>query len=171
MAAINELLDNLEDYLENAKSFPFSSKISVEKEVLLDIIAEMRLSLPNEIRQAQRIISDYDKIIKEANDKAMSIIHSSEKQCEKMANDHEVYKKALEKANEVLDEAKQSARDVRLNAISYADEILSKTETVLKEAMIAFDKENRNIDDHFSNLINLLYRNRKELKGEENDDN
>lgn len=169
MAAINELLDNLEDYIESAKSLPFSSKISVEKETILDIISEMRLNLPNEIRQAQRIISDYDKIIKEANDKAKNIIINSEKQCERLVNDHEVYKKALEKANELLEEAKENARDARSNAMRYADEMLAKTETILKEAMIAFDKETRNIDDHFSNLINVLYKNRKELKGEEID--
>lgn len=169
MESLVDYLDMIEDILESAKSFPFSNKISVDKENLLDIIGEIRLNMPNEIRQAQRIISDHDKIIKEANDKALLMIKEAERQCEKMANDHEVYKKAVEKANELLDEAKQSARDVRINAMCYADEILSKTETMLKEAMISYEKETRAIDDHFSSLIEILYRNRKELKGEGSD--
>jgi HrpE protein. len=168
MESLIDYLDMLEDTIESAKSLPFSSKVSVDKENLLDIIGEIRLNMPNEIRQAQRIISDHDKIIKEAQDKAISMINEAHRQCEKAANEHEIYKKAIEQANELLDEAKQSARDVRLNAMSYADEILSKTETMLKEAMLSFEKQTRSIDDHFSNLIEVLYRNRKELKGENN---
>lgn len=163
---LNDYLDALEDMLENAKTFPFSNKISVDKEEIMDIINEIRLNSPNEIRQAQRIIADHDKIIKEAQDKAKLIFKDAERQCDKMANEHEIYKHAIAKANELLDEAKQSARDVRVNAMSYAEEILSKTETMLKEAMISYEKETRAIDDHFANLIEILYRNRKELKGE-----
>ena len=143
MESLIDYLDMLEDTIESAKSLPFSSKVSVDKENLLDIIGEIRLNMPNEIRQAQRIISDHDKIIKEAQDKAISMINEAHRQCEKAANEHEIYKKAIEQANELLDEAKQSARDVRLNAMSYADEILSKTETMLKEAMLSFEKQTR----------------------------
>lgn len=166
MTAIVDYLDKIEDILEEAKSFPFSSKIHVDKDDLLDILGEIRLNLPNEIRQAQRIIDEYDKIIQEAKDRGSAMIKDAEKQCEKLSNEHEVYVLAVQKANALMDEAKQSARDVQMNAMSYADNILSRTETMLKEAMISYDKQTRTIDDHFSNLIETLYRNRKEIKGE-----
>ena len=171
MASTNALidyLDILEDIIESARSLPFSNKISLEKEKLLDVISEMRLNVPNEIRQAQRIVSDHDSIIKEAKEQALRMIDEAEKQREKLANEHEVYKKAIEQADELVSEAKQTAREMRLSAMSYADDILSKTETMLKETMLSFDKQTRNIDDHFTKLIEILYLNRKELKGENN---
>lgn len=165
MESLTDYLDALEDIIETSRAFPFSSKISIDKESVTEIISEMRLNMPNEIRQAQRIISDHDKILKDAEAQAISMIKDAEHQCEKMANEHEIYKKAIEQANELLDEAKQSARDVRLNAMSYADEILSKTETIIKESMVLFNKETRKVEDHFASIIEILYSNRKELNG------
>ena len=77
--ALIDYLDMLEDKIESARALPFSNKISIEKESLLDIISEMRMNIPNEIRQAQRIIFDHDNILKDAKEQAVRIISEAEK--------------------------------------------------------------------------------------------
>ena len=169
MKAIDEILDELEEYIEQAKNLPFSAKISLDKETVLSLINELRLNLPNEILQAKRIIGDYDRIIKEAEIKASDLIKNAYAQSGEMIGEHEIYIKAVAKANELMEEAKQSARDVRKNAIIYADELISRLETVLKEAMITYQKQSRMAEDCFSQLLNTLYKNRRELKNENGD--
>ena len=66
-----------------------------------------------------------------------------------------------------VEEAKKMARDIRINARVYAEEIMSKLETVLKEAMISYQKQDRLVEDCFSQLISALYESKKNLNGED----
>lgn len=168
MESLEENLDMLEDIIESAKCSIFSKKVLLDKKKLLDIIKNMRLAVPSEILHARRIVENHNRIINEANDFSKTVMLETEKKCERIARDHEVYKKATSQANELLDKAKTNANEIRASAISYADDILSKVETILKENMMCFSKENRIIEEHFSKLIEAIYRNRQELKSNDN---
>lgn len=165
MESILDYLDMLEDLLESSKSAPFSNKISIDKEQIYDIMSEMRMNLPVEMRQAQRIIEDHDKIIAEAKSKAAHIIKEAEVHAQELADEHEVYKIAVEQAKSLMDETKKSARDMRLSAIDYADEILSKTENAIRESMSSLNIQYRTVEDSFTETIEVLYSNRQELRG------
>lgn len=165
MESIMDYLDMLEDVLDNSKNVPFSTKVSVEKEKLFDIINEMRMNIPNEVRQAQRIIEDHDKIINEAKNKASAIIKEASIQAHDLADEHEIYKLAMEQAQELMEDAKKNSREMRLNSMDYADEILLQTETSIREALSSLDKYYREIEDDFIKTINILYSNRQELRG------
>ncbi|MDR1065946.1 MAG: ATPase [Clostridiales bacterium] len=165
MDSLLDYLDMLEELLENSKSAPFSSKISVDKEQIFDILGEIRMNLPVEMRQAQRIIEDHDKIIAEAKSKADDIIKESAVIAQEKADEHEVYKIAVEQSREVVDEAKKTSRDMRMSAVEYADEILSKTENAVRDAMENLVRHSREIEDSFSETIDVLYSNRQELRG------
>ncbi len=165
MESLLDYLDMLEDLLENSKSAPFSNKISVDREQIFDIMSEIRMNLPIEMRQAQRIIEDHDKIIAEARSKAEHIIREGEVRAQQLADEHEVYKMAVEQSNQLIDEMKKKARDMRLNALDYADEILSKTENAIRETMSSLNGQYRTIEDSFMETIEVLYSNRQELRG------
>ena len=165
MESLQEYLDMLEDLIEGSKTMPFSNKVSLDKEQVFDLISEMRLNLPNEIRQAQKIIEDHDRIIADAKNKAGSIIKEAEHRSQEMADEHSIYKMAVEQARELMDETKKSARDMRVSAIDYADEILQKTENAVRESMSSLNLQYRAIEDSFSETIEVLYANRQELRG------
>ena len=167
MKPVDEILDEIEEYLDRSRTLPFSSKISVNKEDLLNWVNEIRLNLPNEILQAKRIVSDHDRIIKTAQNKAGEIEKIAHSQAEKLLMEHEIYRQAQSKGSEIVEEAKKMARDIRINARVYAEEIMSKLETVLKEAMISYQKQDRLVEDCFSQLINALYESKKNLNGED----
>lgn len=165
MESLLDYLDAIEDILDTSKSVPFSNKISVEKERIFDIISEIRLNLPNEIRHAQRIIEDHDKIINEAKARAAGIIKESEGEAKTLTNNHEIFRRATEQASEVIEETKRNARDMRLNAMDYADEMLEKTESMIREAMENMEQQYKIMLDYFAQTIDVLYENRQQLRG------
>ncbi|MCL2461655.1 MAG: ATPase, partial [Defluviitaleaceae bacterium] len=72
--SLMDFLDELEELVESCKSVPFSNRVAVEKDRILDIVRDIRLNIPVELRQAQRILDEHDKIVNEANVKASSIL-------------------------------------------------------------------------------------------------
>lgn len=158
-------LDAIDDVLEDSKPVPFSGKFSVDKNKVFDILDEIRLNMPNEIHKAQRIISEQEKIIQESKNKASQIIREAEEKASKLISEHEVYKHALQEANEAIEESKKISKDMRLNAMDYADEILAKTEEIVKELYDKISAENKVTDEFFNKTIDILYSNRMELKG------
>jgi vacuolar-type H+-ATPase subunit H len=165
MKALLNYLDDIEDILENSKSVPFSNKVSVEKERIYDIIGEIRLELPHEINQAQRIIDDHDKIINDAKNRGKDIIRDAEEDSKMYVNEHEIVRRANDEADIILEEARRDARDMRLNAMDYADEMLKKTEDSIQEAMRNMEIHYKMMLDYFQETINVIYENRQQLRG------
>jgi vacuolar-type H+-ATPase subunit H len=168
MESLLDYLDILEDLLDNSKTMPFSNKISVDKERIFDIIKDIRLNLPNEIRQAQRVIEEHDRYVSEAKREAANIIKEAEVSARQMTSSHEIYKSATEQAAEVIDETNKKARDMRLNAMDYADEILAKTEQIIHAVQDNLREQHESMALHLSETIEILYANRQELRGGKN---
>ncbi|MCL2373437.1 MAG: hypothetical protein FWC78_08575 [Defluviitaleaceae bacterium] len=165
MDALLDLLDEIEEVLEKSKSLPFSNKISVEKERILDVLNEIRLSMPDDIRHAQRIISDRDKILAEAEHDANGILEIAESDAQLKTSQHEIFRRASDEATKIIDIAKSDAREMRLNAIDYADEQLEKAEGKLREYMQNLDTQHKKIMNYYSDLLDVIYSNREELRG------
>ena len=165
MEALLDYLDEIEDVLDSSKAVPFSNKISVEKERIFDIISEIRLHLPTEIRQAQRIIEEHDKVINEAKNKAAAMLKEAENEAKNLTNSHEIYKRANEQASEFIEETKKNAQDIRLNAMDYTDEMLEKSESMIKETMQNMEQQYKYMMEYFSQTIDVLYDNRQQLRG------
>lgn len=165
MDSMLDYLDMLEDLIEGGKAMPFSSKVSLDKDQIFDLLADMRLNLPNEIRQAQKIIDDHDRIINDSKSKATAIIREAEERAQEMVYEHEIYKRAEEEARDLIEETRRSVREMRSSTMEYADEILSGTEEHIREAMANMNLLNRAIEDSLGQTIELLYNNRQELRG------
>ncbi len=160
-----EYIDELEDILDAGRGRPFTSKISIDKEKAYDIIGEMRLNLPQEIRQAQKIIEDHDRIIEDAKNKATSIIKEAEMRADEITGDHEIYKLATEAAEKLVDEAKKYSRDVRIGTMNYVEEILTKTEKVVKLTLENVSKSFRDAEDDLNNTVGRIHENKQEIRG------
>ena len=165
MNSIFDLLDELEDMLDSAPTKAFSKKISIDRDALFELIGDIRLSLPVEIKQAQRIADNCDKIINDANNKAQSIIKDAEEKCERLISDNEITKKAKEEAALITGEAKDTAREKRIAAVEYAGNLLEQTEQSLKGCLEEFLKISRGTEDFIAKEIDIVYNNRQELRG------
>ena len=70
MDSVLQLLDELEDVMDSSKAVPFSNKVSVDKEEIYDIISEIRMKLPNELKQSKWVIEERNKILIDAQREA-----------------------------------------------------------------------------------------------------
>ena len=140
---ILSLLDALEDAIESAVSVPFSGKCMVDRNEILELIQDIRLKLPDDIKQAKWVSKERSRILAEAQQEADNIVKNAESRIAAMVNEHEISRKAYEQAENILNNAKKSAREIRLGTREYADSILGRVEEMLKE-MLEVIQENRN---------------------------
>ncbi len=165
MESLMEYLDELEDLLDSGRGRPFSNKITIEKEKIFDIIGEIRLNLPNEIRHAQKIIEDHDRIIEDAKNKASAIIAEAEIRAQEIASEHQIYELATEAAEKLVDEAKKYSREVRLGTMSYVEEILNRTENTVREALEEMSRGYKSVEQELSGTIARIFENKQEIRG------
>lgn len=140
---ILSVLEALEDLVEKSLSVPFSGKCLVDKEEILEIIKEVRLKLPDDIKQAKWVKEERQRILMEAQKEANTILKDAESKLASLIDEHEITKKAYEQANEIIGNAQKNAREIRLGTREYADSVLNKVEEILKDTMevIKMDRE------------------------------
>ena len=154
------LLETLEDILEKGKTLPFTEKCIVEKNELLDIIKEIRLNLPDELKQAKWIREERERIIAEAQKDAEDILKEADNKIISMVDEHEITRKAYKKRDEIIAEANERYREYNRDANNYADEILSNIEN----NMIKLGENLSAVEEAIRNSLETIQNNRKELK-------
>ena len=152
------LLETLEDILENSKTVPFTEKSIVEKDQLLDIIKEIRLKLPDELKQAKWIKEERERIINEAQKDANDIV--KENRIISMIDEHEITKKAYDKKTEIIADANEMYREITQGTNDYVDGILANIEN----NMLELGKSLNGVEMTIQNAIETIQNNRKELK-------
>ncbi|MDF2840000.1 MAG: vacuolar-type H+-ATPase subunit [Clostridia bacterium] len=169
------LLDALEDILDKANAIPLSSKIILNRDELLEIIKDIRIKIPDEVKQAQWIKEERQKILMEAKREAegvrnecedklgrvkeerQRILVEAEKEAEIMRQEadkrltslieeSEIVKRANEQAKEIILSAQQDAKKIRLGSRAYADDMLAE------------------VEKYANNIANTIRVNREELK-------
>lgn len=129
------ILETLEDIVEKSIGLPFSGKCITDREEILEIVKEIRLKLPDDIKQAKWIKEERQRIIEESQEKAENIINNADDRISALIDKHEITKKAYEQANEIIKNAQKSAREIKLGAKDYANNVLSKVERTMEETI------------------------------------
>ena len=163
-SSVYTLLESLEDVLEKAKQAPLSSSVKVSREEIFEIIEGIRLALPQEIKQAQRIVHNSESIIDNAHASANGIINAANETAEKMTMEHEITKRAQEEAEAIITDARNKAEDMRMGAIEYADQMLENTENQIKAVLDNFSKRANNVMDFLSKETDAIFSEREALR-------
>ena len=142
------LIDEIEDILEDSSSIPFSGKVMVDKEEILEIIKEIRIKLPDEIKQAVWVKGERQRILAEAQKEADTIVNEAKSHLEELIDEDEITRNAKERGLEIVTKAQNNAKEIRIGAMEYADNLLVETQ------------------ENLSSLIDLLDKNRQELRGD-----
>jgi vacuolar-type H+-ATPase subunit H len=132
---ILSILETLEDLVEKSVTVPFSGRCLIDKEEILEIIKEIRLKLPDDIKQAKWVKEERQRILLEAQKEASNMLQEAEGKIASLVDEHEITKKAYEQANEIIAGAQKNAREIRLGTKEYADSILDKVEEILKDTI------------------------------------
>ena len=129
------LLETLEEALERGKNLPFSNKTVVDKEEILDIVKEIRLKLPDELKQAKWVKEERGRIIVEAQKEAEGIVKEAENRIIAMIDEHEITRKAYDQKAQIIEAANEMSREISQGTKDYADSILQNIETALQSAL------------------------------------
>ncbi len=148
MSRIEQLIGEIEEYIDSCKYQALSNntKIIVNKEELEELLVELRLRIPDEIKQYQKIISNQDAILSEARYQADNMIQEATAQTNELVNEHEIMQRAYATANQIVEDAKVQAQsiidaavgdanNIRQGAIVYTDDILRNVQNIISGTM------------------------------------
>ena len=140
---IEQIIEEIEEYIDRDCKFqPLSStKIVVNKEELEELLRELRMKTPDEIKRYQKIISNKDAILADAQSKADAIVAEAREKTQSMVTESEIMREATEQANdllertnqqaqEILDNATNDANNIRMGALQYTDDMLANLEKI-----------------------------------------
>lgn len=144
---IEQIIGEIEEYVDSCKFQPLSTtKIVVNKEEIEELLRELRLKTPDEIKRYQKIINNKDAILEDAQTKADALIADAQARAQELVTQHEIMQKAYAQANdtinaankqaqEILDSATQDANSIRLSAITYTDDMMASIGSVLNQTL------------------------------------
>jgi cell division septum initiation protein DivIVA len=131
------LIDKLDDLVHNAKKFPLTDEVRVDREEIYDLLDQMRATLPGEIKQARWIVKERKEMLAEAQREAERIVSDAKVKQQDLIAEQEVTRQAERAADEIVQDARDREREIRLGAEDYADEILSRLEVNLSKFIAA----------------------------------
>ena len=131
------LIDKLDDLVHNAKKFPLTDEVRVDREEIYDLLDQMRATLPGEIKQARWIVKECQEMLAEAKREAERIVKDAHQKQEELISDQEVTRQAERAAEEIVQDAKDREREIRLGAEDYADDVLAMLEGNLSKFIAA----------------------------------
>ena len=146
MMEIFRILDELELMIKDSKKVPLSSgKVMIESHRFLDRVDRLRAILPEELETARLIMSEKERIVKEACAQADEYVEQSKHHVARMVDDNEITRNAMQMGEEIIARAEEMAREIRRDVNEYADGVLSHMEIVLKKGLEAINQGKQEI--------------------------
>lgn len=172
---MEQIIEEIEEYIDGCKYQPLSnSKIIVNKEELSELLTELRLKTPDEIKRYQKMISNKEAILADAQAKADAIIAQAQVHTSELVSEHQIMQQAYAQANEIvmvatnqaqeiLDNATNDANNIRVAAIQYTDEILKSLEGIIGHAIDSTKARTENLLSSLQGCYDVVNANRNEL--------
>lgn len=172
---IEQLIDEIEEYIENCKpKFMSNTDIIVNKEEIDELLRELRMKTPDEIKRYQKIISNKEAILQDAREKAEALINEATVHTNELINEHEIMQQAYAQANEVvtmataqaqeiLDNATMEANAMRTAAMQYMDDMLAHLENVITASTQSATSNYESLIGSLSQYRDIIQSNRQEL--------
>lgn len=184
---IEQIIGEIEDYIDKCRPQAFApNKIAVNKEELVDLLEELRKETPKEIERYQKIISQKEAILADAQGKADDIIARAQAKNEKLTNEHQIMHRAYEESNKIImqaeneaeemlsearldsqrivDDAVKEANQIRMGIMQYTNEILEKLETTIGHSLEEAKVCHINYINSLQGFYDLVSSNHAELE-------
>ncbi len=129
------LVDRIEAILRSGQKMPFSSKVVIDEHETMDVLDQMRVVIPEEIKTARRLNQDRERITQQAESEAERIMNQAREQAAEMVQEHEVLRAAEQRAEDILARADAQAEEIRAGADQYALEVLRALEAHMHKTM------------------------------------
>ena len=172
---IEQIIEEIEDYIDSCKYQPLSqTKIVVNKDQMDELLRELRLKTPDEIKRYQKIIANKEAIIADAQQKADTMLEQAEIHTNELVSEHEIMQQAYSQANEIvmaateqaqeiLDNATNDANAIRLGAIHYTDDMMANAESIIGHTLDSYTSKYDGLVNSLKECYEIVRRNRAEL--------
>lgn len=145
------LLEDLEDVLDDATSFPMSKKSLVDVDKIKTIIEDIRLNTPQETKQAKAIVDNRNNIINEAKIEAENIIKKAQAEARALVSRDEITRTAQAEANEIIGQANEQGKHIIATAQAEASDILGTASQQANEMVTSAQTRSREMTNMANN--------------------
>lgn len=132
---IQFLVERLEALVVNARKLPMTSQVILEQAAVLDVIDQMRVAIPEEVRQARRVNQESEQMLAKARDEAEQIIGAAQEQAALLLQDQSVLREAETQAVEMRERSQGKAEETMRGADQYASDVLVRLESDLVKTL------------------------------------
>ena len=117
---ILQLIDRLEELFNNSRPIPLTHSVIVDEDKFLDIIDQMRISIPEEVKKAQQVFSQKDRIMAQAQEEANRTLQLAREKAETLIDKEQMVQDAQRRAGQIVDQARMDAENIKSGADEYA---------------------------------------------------
>lgn len=153
---ILHLVDRLEELFNESRPIPFTHSVLIDEERILDLIDQMRVSIPEEIKKAQQLLAQRDRILAQANEEADRTLALAREKSEQMVERDGIVEAARARAEEIIEQARLETEQTRREADDY-----------VLQTLIKLDAELERISTQVRNGIATLQSNREAARAVE----
>lgn len=172
---IEQIIEEIEEYIDGCKHQALTpSNIIVNKEQMDELLHELRTKTPEEIKRYQKIISNKEAILADAQAKADSIIAQAQIETNELVSEHQIMQQAYAQANEVvviatkqaqeiIDQAMNESNAMKLGAVAYTDDLLKSVEELLANSIETSKARSESLISSLQNYLDVVSANRAEM--------
>jgi vacuolar-type H+-ATPase subunit H len=154
-------LQQLEDLVREAKSMPLSSSALVNRDEVLELILEMKETLPEEIKQARWVVKDREDLLGKARAEGDRVVAEAEEEQLRLARREEIVTRAKDEAERIIQQAEEDGRKMRLESEDYVDAKLAQFEIALRK----IQEEARSSARQVGKTLDQIELGRQKLRG------
>ena len=132
---ILHLVDMLEQLLNQSRPLPFTHNVIVDEDRMLDIIDQMKIVIPEEVKKAQQLLANRDRVLAQAQEEANRTLSIAREKSEQLVERDAIVQAAQARADQVQVQARADAEKTRKDADSYVIETLTRLEMELDRSL------------------------------------
>ncbi len=132
---ILQLIDRLEELFNESKAIPLTHNVMVDEDRMLEIIDQMRIVIPDEVKKAQQVISQRDRVMAQAQEEADRTIALARERADQMAMKDSIVQEAQRRAEQIIAQARADAEATRRDADDYVVETLMTLQNELEKTI------------------------------------
>lgn len=133
---ILHLIDRLEELFNESRPLPFTHNVVVDEDRMLDLIDQMRVAIPDEVKKAQQLLAQRDRLLAQAQEEANRTLALAREKSEQMIEREPLMQQARMQAQQILEKAYSEAKTIRQDADNYVRETLQKLEMELERSLL-----------------------------------
>ncbi len=149
---ILQLVDRLEEILNQARPFPFTHNVIVDEDRILDLIDQMRVAIPEEMKKAQQLLAQHDRLLAQAEEQANRTLAIAREKSDQLVERDAIVQAAQARAEQIAAQARADVEDTKQEADEYAVETLARLEMELDRYLTQVRNGIRTLQNQRQNL-------------------